>query len=223
MKLPNNFFLYIILLLIAAFFLVRAPFLLRFFVLFLFLGTVFYFVRQFLLERQKRSAKANSIEPHITTKLKHCQAELERVQLEKTEIESSIHALEQQLLQADTINPTMRSESERLIKDYQQELALRYTKIEFYETCIEKLHALLHNLRLSETIADKQERLKQLREKNEEDIVSFEELKTAIDFEQNYLSGIDDLSSKMLESRSLQDAQAIRLELEAMTRELRDL
>ncbi|MEM1327440.1 MAG: sortase B protein-sorting domain-containing protein [Bacteroidota bacterium] len=223
MKFSNNIFLYIILFLIAAFFLVRAPFLLRFFILFIFLGAVFYFLRQLLLDRQKQKAKNNTIAPHIETKLQHCRTELNRVKTEKTEIENSIDALEQQLRQTDTVSPSMRVDSERLIKSYQQELAMRYTKIAFYETCIEKLNALLHNLKLSETIADKQERLKQLQEKNEEDIVSFEELKTAIDFEQNYLNGINDLSAKMLESRSLQDAQAIQSELEALTRELRDL
>lgn len=194
----------------------------RFLILFVFLGALFYVVRQWLINRQTELEQKTSGSTTIQQQLHRCERELSQVQKEKREIENSIQSLENQLRSASSPTPSIRVESERLIKGYQEELALRYTKVEFYEACITKLKSLLHNLKLSQEIASKQQRLKQLREQNQDDLFNLEELKHALDYEQTYLQTIDELSLKMLDSHSLQDAQAIRLELQAMTEDLRN-
>ncbi len=177
----------------------------------------------YLSKAQQRKEYANSTEGIVSKKLKHCQQSISSIQKEKLAIEQDIQDLESQLSASRHISSPTLEETQRIIKEFRKELDLRNTKIEFYQTCINKLQALLHNHQLAKELEIKQQTLRQLREKNQEDIVDFEELKSSLAFEQSYISTIDELSYRMLESSSLQDAQAVQLELETITQELRKL
>jgi Ca2+/Na+ antiporter len=171
-------------------------------------------------QQEEYDDKADKV---IKEKLNYCREAIKKVHQERTTIMQEIEELEEKLNTALEIPQVTRTELERLIKEFNHELDLRNTKIEFYETCIQKLQALLHNHQLAQTLKHKQEKLKQLQEKNQEAIADFEALKTSVAFEQSYISTIDELSAKMLESKSLQDAKAVQLELEHITQELRQL
>ncbi len=171
-------------------------------------------------QQEEYDDKADKV---IKEKLNYCREAIKKVHQERTTIMQEIEELEEKLNTALEIPQVARTELERLIKEFNHELDLRNTKIEFYETCIQKLQALLHNHQLAQTLKHKQEKLKQLQEKNQEAIADFEALKTSVAFEQTYISTIDELSAKMLESKSLQDAKAVQLELEHITQELRQL
>lgn len=201
------------------------PFLFRLLPYALILGVLTYalvvFSEYFFTNKQKEyDDKADGV---IKKKLSYCHEAIKKVHQERTTIAQEIEELEDKLNAVLEIPQVTREELKRLIREFNHELDLRNTKIEFYETCIQKLQALLHNHQLAKTLKHKQEKLKQLQEKNQEAIADFEELKTSVAFEQSYISTIDELSAKMLESKSLQDAKAVQLELEHITQELREL
>ena len=50
-----------------------------------------------------------------------------------------------------------------------------------------------------------------------------EGVKSFLDYEKTYIETIDELSLKMLESRSVANAEVLKLELVEMTKELREL
>lgn len=227
MKNNNNLLLYLFLGFIGIFLLVRImPYLIRPLLLILALVgvgiLVFYLVQQWRL-RNIEADPRDKMEAGIHQKLNHCQKQIAAIKKERVEIENNIASLETKLQSVLEISPSTKKESERLIQEFQNELDLRNTKLQFYESCTLKLKSLRHNFQLSKEINRKQETLKRLRESNQEDIADFEELKTALEFEQSYLNTIDELSLKMLDSNSLQDAKALQLELETITKELRDL
>jgi len=223
----NNTLLYVFFGLIGLFFLIRImPYLIRPMLLILaFTGVIilaFYLIQKWRF----RNAEANprdEMETGIHQKLNHCQKQISAIKKERAEIENNIFSLETSLQSTLEISPTTRKESERLVQEFQNELDLRNTKLQFYESCMLKLKSLRHNFQLSKEINQRQQTLKRLRESNQEDIADFEELKTALEFEQSYLNTIDELSLKVLDSNSLQDAKALQLELETITKELRDL
>ncbi|MEL6719393.1 MAG: hypothetical protein AAFP82_11805 [Bacteroidota bacterium] len=223
----NNTLVYVVFGFIGIFLLVRImPYFIRPLLLILTLAGIgilaFYLFRKWRL-KNKNSASRDKMEAGIHQKLEHCQNQIAAIKKECTEIKSNIVALESQLQNTLDLSPQTRKESQRLIQEFQDELDLRNTKLQFYESCVLKLKSLRSNFRLSKDIHQRQQTLKRLRESNQDDIVNFEELKTALEFEQTYLNTIDELSLRMLDSSSLQDAKALQIELETITKELRDL
>ncbi len=224
-KLNSNLLIILVLILVGLISIRFLPFLVRLLPYALILGLLTYtFVifSDYFFNRQeeKYDDKADSV---IKEKLNYCLEAIKKVHQERTTVAQEIEELKEKLNTALEIPQVTRAELERLVKEFNHELDLRNTKIAFYETCIQKLQALLHNHQLAQTLKHKQQKLKQLQEKNQEAIADFEALKTSVAFEQSYIATIDELSAKMLESRSLQDAKAVQLELEHITQELRQL
>ena len=102
-------------------------------------------------------------------------------------------------------------------------MALRKTKIVFYQTSKQKLESLLANHLLADKLVDKQRVLQELQENQYEELASMESLKTNLEHEVVYLRTIDQLSLRMLKSQSLQEAESLRLELIEVTNELKNL
>lgn len=195
-------------------------FLLRFALLFIFLIVVALYLKQLWQEKQAEEI-LDETEKSILEKLNYSKNQIEKIQQEQQKIQADIENIQAELNNEAAISPNIRRESERLLNEFEQENNLRKTKLSFYENCIIELEKLLNNYRLSKALEQKQANLKQLRENNLEDIADLEAFKTAIEFESRYLATIDELSLKMLDSHSLQDAQSLRLELEKMTDELK--
>ena len=190
---------------------------------FLAVGALMYWFGIQLWEYVQEQRFLNSIEGSIHQKLEECDSQISAIQTEKIEIEQNIEELQTKLDNARDIANSTWKESLRLINEFRQELDLRNTKIQFYKTCIKKLKALLQNHQFAKEIAEKQENLKQLRERNQDDIADLEAFKNNIELEKNYLETLDDLSFRMLGSTSLQDAKAVQKELDVINRELRDM
>ncbi|MEM0992711.1 MAG: hypothetical protein AAGI49_06720 [Bacteroidota bacterium] len=195
-------------------------FLLRFALLFIFLIVVALYLKQLWQEKQAEEI-LDETEKSILEKLNYSKNQIEKIQQEQQKIQADIENIQAELNNEAAISPNIRRESERLLNEFEQENNLRKTKLSFYESCIIELEKLLNNYRLSKALEQKQANLKQLRENNLEDIADLEAFKTAIEFESRYLATIDELSLKMLDSHSLQDAQSLRLELEKITDELK--
>lgn len=183
---------------------------------------IVYLIRYARTQQQQRIFE-QSHEGAISSKIRYCQQQIKKVENEKERIQNSIIELKQKLNTTLDITAAARTETNRLIAEFQEELNLRETKLGFYETCISKLQALLHNYDLSKTLEEKQNTLRQLREKNLEEIVNLEQLKSDIAYEKSFLSTIDTLSLRMLDTNSVKDAQIVQRDLELMTRELKDL
>jgi len=109
------------------------------------------------------------------------------------------------------------------LRGFQSELKLRHAKASFYRRCIQKLQHMLHNQEVAESLASKKEELRRLQEERYEDIADLEELKSTIEMDTLHLKTIDELSSRMLESNTLDHALSLKNELEQMTRDLDDL
>ncbi len=166
---------------------------------------------------------AKTTEGSIEQKITQCEAQINYIKAETKSIQQNIFELQSQLQNASDISLQAEQESKRLIKEFRHELDLRNTKLLFYQTCAKKLKSLLQNHQFSKDVAQKQETLKQLRERNQDDIADLEELRFSLQMEKEYLDSIDTLSLRMLDSNSLQDARAVQKELETITRELRNI
>lgn len=221
---PN--LLYVLLAAFLLFIIIRIPSVSRMLPVFMLLGvlgfSVFYFINT-TLKRRKQKQFDQTHEGIISKKIAHCKAQISAVEEELQQIRNSIRELEDTLSANTGLSIAAQTETKRIITAFQQELDLRNTKKHFYETCTQKLQALLYNYELSKTLEAKQATLRQLQERNQEDIVDFEQLKSTLAYEQSFLNSIDELSLRMLDSSSLQDAQSVQKELELITDELKGL
>ena len=185
------------------------------------LGSIFYFFKT-KQDQKEADRYAKTTEGRVAQRLENCKKELAVHQREITEIKQDIFEL-QQSLKSKNLNDDTRRESERLLNDFKTELNLRQTKVEFYETCQQKLSTLLDNQKMTNQLANKRKKLNQLRERNYEDLAQMEGMKSEMEDDQFYLDSIDRLSLRILESDSVNSAETLQLELREITKELRRL
>ena len=100
---------------------------------------------------------------------------------------------------------------------------MRETKLGFFSACVQKLEVLLHNHSIARQIVNKKKALEQLKENHYEELAAMEELRTQVEMDTHYLNTIRDLSTQMFLSQTVDDALLLKLELEKMTREMRDI
>ncbi|MEM1319485.1 MAG: hypothetical protein AAGG75_04470 [Bacteroidota bacterium] len=201
---------------------INPPFFTFILALFLFAGLSIYLFRFYSNIRYQR-AYEKTTEGMIEGKLTDCQEQINRNESEIEDIQKSISEIEMRREHSREINPKTLEESERLIQAFEQEMQLREAKITFYRSCYHKLLMLRDNHNMVKELAEKQEQLKKLQEGHYEELANMEALKTNLAYDTHYLTTIDQLSTRMLESRSLDTAQELQLELNVMTKELKKL
>ena len=165
----------------------------------------------------------NSHERKLDEKIEYCQNQIELNQNEIKVINTDIKELNESLNSYHKVNIANKTEAEKLIIAFEKERDLRQVKIDFFQACVKKLATLLHNHKLTEKLFAKKENLQKLKEKNLDDIATFESVKSDIAYEEGYLNTIDELSHRMYKSESLPDAKLVKTELELLTKELREL
>lgn len=186
-------------------------------------GYLIYSVYMGLSDAQKAKKRAGSLAGQIEGRLAYCRQELEDSQREIERIQNHIEEI-QSYQSADTaLGEKNTQEQRQLLRGFQSELKLRHAKASFYRRCIQKLQHMLHNQEVAESLASKKEELRRLQEERYEDIADLEELKSTIEMDTLHLKTIDELSSRMLESNTLDHALSLKNELEQMTRDLEDL
>jgi len=185
------------------------------------LGSIFYFIKTNQDEKEA-DRYAKTTEGRVAQRLENCQKELAVHEREIGEIKQDIFEL-QQSLRSKNLNEDTQRESRRLLNDFNTELELRKTKLEFYETCQQKLSTLLDNQKMTNQLANKRKKLNQLRERNYEDLAQMEGMKSEMEDDQFYLDSIDRLSLRILESDSVNSAETLQLELREITKELKRL
>ena len=182
-----------------------------------------FLVYMFVRKRQESRALKDNFYAQIEIKRQQIQGRIAEYQKELNEIQRNISDLKHKLELNPNAKPEAKIESQKLIKGFEEEKMLRMTKIGFYELCMTKLNSIIKNHQLAEEIKRKRKRLEKFQENNVEDVAEMESIKTFIDFEKTYLDTIDKLSLQVLESRSIQDAEELKLELKEITRELREI
>ncbi len=207
-----------------AFVLIRFPFpanMIALFILFTFL-TGYYYYNEYL-ENKAKDMYANSFLGQINEKQIDCQDKISQLRKELKLIEDNIEDLQVKLDANPQATTEAIAETNKLINGFKEEMKLRLSKISFYELALKKFDQIVKNHELTEDLKDKREELEALMENNIEEVADMEGVKTFLDFEKTYIETIDELSLKMLESRSVAKAEALQLELMEMTKELREL
>ena len=138
-------------------------------------------------------------------------------------IDNNVRDIKAKLTANPKANAAAREESQKIIEAFQEEKGLRQSKIDFYDLCLSKFNQIIKNHQLAEDLKVKREKLAALKENNIDEVADMEGMKTFIDYEKEYIETIDELSLRMLKSRSIEKAEALQLELVEMTRELREL
>lgn len=173
-----------------------------------------------IVKQQKSSKQNDTPAGKIESNLAYCREQIAKIQQERKEIKDNINDLKQKLKDIDELPLVHRQESEQLLKAFENELTLRQTKITFYEACIKKLEKLIGQMRIADLLAEKKEKLKQLKEDNYDQLADMEAFRSDIEFNLTELETISDLSQRMFHSDTIRDAEHLRLELEKMTRKL---
>lgn len=182
------------------------------------IGLVWGIVKYVQLARRQRSPQGI-----IERRQDWCRSQLSRHQREIAEIKRSMKDLYRQLDEGKALTQKQRDELKRLLHEYRAELDLRQAKVAFYQACIEKLDMLQQHLELTETLLEKKARLKAMREADQEELADLEALKKDIALDKGWLQSFEQLTQRIEQSHTLDDARSIQLELEEMTRELEEL
>jgi chromosome segregation ATPase len=226
---PINTILYIALGAIILLVLIRLPIFRLFFwwiIPLLILGALGYFIYlgvESLRSRRRREAFEKTTAGRTYAKLEECRQLYQKNEDEIRDIRTNIRELKDKISDTYHISSHYEQKSKELLAGFQSELNLRQAKAGFYQSCIRKLESLLHNYQLADELERKKKQLRRLQENNYEELAKLEEIKSDLEMDSTYLETIDELSLRMLESDTVDDAEHLRLELEEMTRELDEL
>ncbi len=207
-----------------AFVLLRFPFPINIIALFVLivLLSAYYYYNQYLEDKAK-TAYENSLVGQMNKKRLDCQLKISQLQKEIKLIQGNIDDLQEKLRNNPQASSDALAETNKLIDGFREEKKLRNSKISFYELALSKFNQIIKNHQLTEDLKVKREKLEALMENNIEEVADMEGVKSFLDYEKTYIETIDELSLKMLESRSVANAEVLKLELVEMTKELREL
>lgn len=212
--------LYGALLLLALRFLVRLRFLLVPLLILMGMGAGGYLLLQHLRSRRRKKAYLHSVEGMIETRLKDCEEQIRHNRAQIENIQSNISELEKKWTAAGVVVPRIQEETTYLINSFGAELKLRESKLAFFETCRHKLEQILQQHRLTLELEAKKEKLKSLQATNYEDLATMEEMKTHVETEILHLDTIENLSRRISESTTYNDAERLLRELNEMNASL---
>ncbi len=198
---------------------------LRFYILFILFAAVLafgiYFAYRFFSKRSVNRRRQRTIAGKIEQKIAYCRNQLSKNEKEIADILDNIEGLENKKSEAAAISSINQSETDRLIEGFKAELKLRYSKVNFFQTAINKLQSLLQNHLLAKELLEREEKLKRLREDHYEDLAKLEELKANIEMDTTVFDTIEELSHRLILSNDIHDAEKLQIELNNMTDEMR--
>jgi len=184
---------------------------------------VSFYIYNVIIKEKTEKIYANSFLGQMDNKRQNCQEKISLLKKEIKSIDANIKDIRSKLVANPKASPDAIEESRKIIEAFQEEKKLRQSKIDFYELCLSKFNQIIKNHQLAEDLKVKREKLAALKENNIEEVAEMEGMRTFIDYEKAYIETIDELSLRMLKSRSIEKAEALQLELVEMTKELRSL
>ena len=191
-------------------------------VLLAFAGLIYYYITV-VQEKKRQKAYDATLLGKLDIQKNNCQAKIDALNDEMESINSSINELINKLHNNPEATSKAKAETKKLINGFREEKKLRQSKIDFYQLAQSKLDQIFKNHQLTEDLKSNRAKLEALKETNIDEVADMEGMKTYIDYEREYIDTIDTLSLKMLDSRSIENTEVLKLELVEMTKELRDL
>ncbi len=163
------------------------------------------------------SNSANSLEQKIA----EAQQQADHFRTTAQQIQKSRQELALQLDKTKNPTPAVAEKSQRLLRELDEEQALRNAKANFFEALVVGLQDLREQGLLQEQLSCKEAELEALRASNYDDIAHMEELRYALERDKAYLDTIGTLTHRAANSPNLNDTQQLRLDLEEQMRMLR--
>lgn len=210
--------------LLSLLFLVRILPAFRFLLIFLLVALLvvlgIYLFGQSWLEARRKRAYAKTTPGQMEARITHCEDQIQKHQAEQERIRQSIDDLKKKLAASPSLPSAVIDETRHLIRQFEQEVQLRSTKVDFFRECKRKLEHLLQQHRLLSELESKKKELEDLREQHYEDVAAMENLRWDVEREGLYLETIQELSQRMQHSNELEDVLDLQKELAKMTREI---
>ncbi len=198
---------------------VRYAPLIRYFLLILIAIAIGLFLWYILSEIFKQRAYEKSAPGQIEKRIRYCQVQVSKNQKERQEAQTQIDELTKEINNSATTS-VQKKELERLIEGFGKEVKLRDAKIAFFESALLKLKKITHQHKLAQSLEEKKEKLRKMRENHFDDLAGMEELRTEVESDVLVLETIESLSERMFQSADLHQAETLLAELEKMTREI---
>ena len=184
------------------------------------IGLSIFWIYHNIQRNQNLKQYSNSIEGQLEEKIQVCEVELNKHQKVATSIKAAIHEIEDHLDGNTDVDPKIKDDSERLLKKYHQELKIRTSKINFFDTCLQKLRKLINNHLIAEKLLEKEAELRELKGDHYEDLGKMEEIKSNIELDTFYLETIEELSQRIDLSNDFDDTEQINNELLKITKDI---
>ncbi len=169
------------------------------------------------LAKQAANSFAGSIEQKMTAARQ--QALLFREEAEK--INQSRLELLKQLEKTKGAEAIIQQKGEHLLRELNQEQALRHAKATFFDTAAAELQNLLEQHKLQEQLLLKEAELEALRANNFDDIAHMDNLRYTLERDKIRLATIGELTHRAAVSPNLHDTEQLHLDLEQQMKQLR--
>lgn len=152
----------------------------------------------------------------IEEKMVECQRQSTAFRQEVATISQQYQELADQLEKAGTVDVVAHGKGKELLLRFNNEMDLRLAKATFFESSYDQLEKMLHNRRLQRKLEESEAALQQWQEANFDGVEALESMRERIRLDQAQLAVISELAQKAAISPNLQQAIALKKELEAM-------
>jgi cell division protein FtsB len=179
-------------------------------------GSISYLVYRLLRRKKQSQRSVSAFEKRVRARLGECRTQEDRFREEAKTIMNSIRTLRDDLSRSGTATVEERQRAEEVIRDLEAEFNLRHAKAAFFTDCAAKLEELLQRHRLQESIAARKKELRELRSTNFDDEARVEELRYHLEQDRIQLDTITELSRTMAVSFKAEQAEELRVRLDAL-------
>lgn len=182
---------------------------------------VFFFAYRYWKRKKTEKIADSSLAASIQQKIVDAQAQADHFRTSAQKIQSSRRELVQQLEKTKDPVPEVVQKGQRLLRELDEEQALRNAKANFFETLVQELQNLQEQDRLQAQLLAKEAELEQLRANNYDDIAHMEELRYALERDKARLDTIGELTHRAANSPNLNATEQLRLDMEEQMKMLR--
>lgn len=175
-----------------------------------------YLVVHKLVRRNNQLKALGTFAGQVEARIAESKKRADGYRNEAATILNSRQELIQQLAKTPDATQAAKAKGERLLRELDEEQALRLSKASFFEDSLVQLQRLLEQHRLHETLLAKEAELDELRSQNFDDIAEMENLRYQLEQDQVRLETISELTHRAAGSPSLNQTELLREELAAL-------
>lgn len=175
-----------------------------------------YLIYQFFDKRRQLRAAAGTLAGRMEQRMETCRTHITNYEQEIAELQKDLDQLHERLRELNTPHPESQRESQRLIQEYEREIKLRRSKIDFFRQCLDQLEELLRQHHLNQEIQRGRDKIDQLKQRRTEDVADMEEMRYQIEQETIQLDTITELSQRAIAAEALDQTEFLRGEIQKM-------